>query len=48
VARELWWGDLIKGDDLEELNVEGRVILQLAFQDVVWVGMNLISLAQNR
>jgi hypothetical protein len=38
----------MKRDDLEELNVEGRVNLKWAFQDVGWVSMDLISLAQNR
>jgi hypothetical protein len=33
---------------LEELNVEGRVDLKWAFQDVGCVGMDLFALAQNK
>ena len=48
VATEFWCGELMMRDDLEELNVEGKVNLKWAFQDVGWVSMDLISLAQNR
>jgi hypothetical protein len=31
-----WWGDLREGDHLEDLDVDGRIILQLIFKK--WTG----------
>jgi hypothetical protein len=45
----LWWGDVREGDHLEDLGVEGRLILKWIFKQ--WGGMgrmDWIHLEQNR
>jgi hypothetical protein len=32
VHRETWWGDLMKGDHIEDLRVDGNKILKLIFK----------------
>jgi hypothetical protein len=32
VHREFWWGDLREGDQLEDLDVDGRIILKWIFK----------------
>jgi hypothetical protein len=32
VHRETWWGDLMKGDHIEDLGVDGNKILKLIFK----------------
>ena len=44
MRREFWWGDLMKGDHLEDLGVDGNVIFKLIFKK--WDGgMDWIKLA---
>jgi len=47
VHTESWWGKLRERDHLEELGVDGRIILKMDLQEVGW-GMDWIDLAQNR
>ena len=35
-------------DHLEDLGLDGRIILKWIFEEVVWGGTDWISLAQNR
>jgi len=42
----LWWGKMRERDCLEDLGVDGRIILKL-LQERLYVGMDWIDLAQN-
>ena len=42
-----WWGGLRKGDNLEDLGVDGRIILKWIFETLI-EGVNWIDLAQDR
>jgi len=33
----LWWGDLGERNNLQDLGVDGRIILKSVFQDIGWV-----------
>jgi hypothetical protein len=47
VDMEFWWGGLKEGDHLEDLNVDGRVILKWIFK--MWDdSMDWIGLTQDR
>lgn len=43
--REFWWGDLIKGDHLEDLRVDGNITFKLIFKkwDGARTGLNWLS-----
>ena len=36
----LWWGDLMEGDNLEDLSIEGRIILKYFFKK--WRDVDLL------
>ena len=40
---ELWYGSLRERDDLEDLVLDGKIILKC-----IWMGMDWIDLAENR
>jgi len=41
-----WWGDLWEGRHLEDLDIDGNIILDL--QEVGWGGTDWIALAGDR
>jgi hypothetical protein len=43
-----WWGKMRKKEHLEDLSVEGRIILKWIFKKVGWKGMDCIGLPQDR
>ena len=47
MLREFWWGNLRERDHLEDLGMEGRIILKLIFKRWYW-GMDWIALTQDR
>jgi hypothetical protein len=40
-----WWGDLRETQHLEDLGIDGRIILKIGLQEVGWRGMGGIDLA---
>jgi len=44
----LCWGDQIERDHLENLGVDGRIILKMGLQEVRWRGTDWIALLQDR
>ena len=42
-----WWGRLKEGDHLEDLGLEGRIILKLILKNTMWI-MHWIDLTQDR
>jgi len=42
-----WWGRLKEGDHLEDLGIEGRIILKLILKNTMWI-MHWIDLTQDR
>jgi hypothetical protein len=47
-AYGFWWEDLRERDYLEDLGLDGRVILKMGLQEVSWGGMELVVLPQDR
>ena len=43
-----WWGGLRERDHLQNLGVDGRMILKRGLQYLGWRGKNWIALAQDR
>jgi hypothetical protein len=43
-----WWGNLLQRGHLEDLSVDGTIILKFIFREVGRGGMNWIELAQDR
>ena len=43
-----WRGEMRKKEHLEDLSIEGRVILKWIFKNVGWEGVDFIGLAQDR
>jgi len=43
-----WWGNLRERDHLEDLGVEGSIIIKMDLQEVGCGGMDWIELAQDR
>jgi hypothetical protein len=48
VNTAFWWGNLRERDHMEELSVDGRIILKWSFKDLDGLGMDWIGLAQDR
>jgi len=48
VYTAFWWGNLREGDHMEELSVDGRIILKWSFKHLDGVGTDWIGLAQDR
>jgi hypothetical protein len=44
----IWWGGLRERDHLENLGVDGRIILKKGLQNLGWGSKNWIALAQDR
>jgi hypothetical protein len=43
-----WWGDLTERGHLEDLGVDGNVMLNMDLQEVGWGGMDWIDLTHDR
>jgi hypothetical protein len=43
-----WWGNLMETDHLEDLGLDGKVILRFILKEIGWEGMNWIDLAKDR
>jgi hypothetical protein len=48
VPTGFWWGTLRKRDHLEDLGVDGMMLLKLIFKMWGWGDMDWINLAQGR
>jgi len=43
-----WWGDTMQRDNLEDLRIDAKIILELLSNKWGWVGIDWIDLAQDR
>jgi hypothetical protein len=43
-----WWAKIKERDHLEDLGIDGRIILKTGRKEIVWEGMNLTDIAQNK
>jgi hypothetical protein len=43
-----WWGDLRDRNHLDDICIDGRIILKMDLEEVEWGGMDWIALAQDR
>jgi hypothetical protein len=41
---EFWWGNLTDGDRLEDMCLDGRIILKWLLKEVGWEGVNRMRL----
>jgi len=41
---EFWWGNQTEGDRLEDLYLDGRIILKWLLKEVGWEGVNWMTL----
>jgi hypothetical protein len=41
-------GRLREGDHLEDLDIDGRILLKMEHQEVEWGGMDWIAVAEDR
>lgn len=48
VYTAFWWENLREGDHMEEISVDGRIILKLSFWDLDGLGVDWIGLARDR
>ena len=43
-----WWGDLRERNHLDDICIDGRIILKMDLEEVEWGGIDWIALAQDR
>jgi hypothetical protein len=48
VHTRFWWGDPREGDHLGDPGVRWEDNIKIDFQNVIWVGMDWIEVAQDR
>jgi len=48
VHTEFWWGELMEGDNLEDLGVDWKIILKWIFEKLGVGGLDWIAVARER
>jgi len=48
VHTEFWWGNPRERDQLEDLNVDGRIIFEWIFKEQDWEAVDWIDVAQDK